>query len=106
MVLPCRPADLTVDEYTAFYTSLTKDKQPPLATAHFSAEGGEVDFKSILFLPSKAPPDMFHDYRKSFNFIKLYVRRVFITDSLEELMPKYLSFIRGVVSSDGSLARF
>jgi len=95
-----KASELTDSEYNAFYKSLTKDKQKPIGRIHFSAEGGEADFKSILYIPRSAPNDMFHDYRKDFHFIKLFVRRVFITDSLEDLVPKYLTFLRGIVDSD------
>ena len=67
--------------------------------SHFTAEG-EVTFKSILYVPKSAPFDLFSKYDKKTDAIKLYVRRVFITDNFEEMMPKYLSFIRGVVDSD------
>jgi heat shock protein beta len=67
--------------------------------SHFTAEG-EVTFKSILYVPKSAPMDLFSNYNQKTNAIKLYVRRVFITDNFEEMMPKYLSFIRGVVDSD------
>jgi heat shock protein beta len=70
-----------------------------LIFSHFTAEG-EVTFKSILYVPKTAPFDLFSNYSKQTDAIKLYVRRVFITDNFEEMMPKYLSFIRGVVDSD------
>lgn len=91
--------DIEEDEYVEFYKSFTKDSDDPLAKTHFNVEG-EVTFKSILFVPPKAPPEMFREYGKKFDTIKLYVRRVFITEDFEDMMPKYLSFIKGVVDSD------
>jgi len=73
-----------------------------MAKSHFTAEG-EVTFKSILFVPKSAPLDMFQNYGKRVDHIKMYVRRVFITDNFEDMMPKYLSFVRGVVSSSSQL---
>lgn len=96
---PFRPSDVTENEYNAFYKSFTKESEPPMAFSHFTAEG-EVTFKSILYIPKAAPFDLFSNYNKKTDAIKLYVRRVFITDNFEEMMPKYLSFIRGVVDSD------
>merc|ERR1719160_1092159 len=93
------PADITDDEYKTFYQSLTKDVGEPLIHTHFSAEG-EVEFKSILYIPKDAPPDAYQDYNKKQNNLKLYVRRVMITDEFDELLPRYLGFIKGVVDSD------
>jgi len=92
-----RPSEVSEEEYTEFYKSFSKDSDEPLAKSHFTAEG-EVTFKSILFVPKSAPMDMFQNYGKRVDHIKMYVRRVFITDNFEDMMPKYLSFIRGVVS--------
>ena len=94
-----RSTDVTEEEYTAFYKSFTKESDPPMIYSHFTAEG-EVTFKSILYIPKSAPFDLFSNYNKKVDAIKLYVRRVFITDNFEEMMPRYLSFIRGVVDSD------
>ena len=94
-----KPHEVEDDEYTAFYKSISKDYDTPLAKIHFSAEG-EVTFRAILYLPKAAPPDLFSQYGKKTDFIKLYVRRVFITDDFSDMMPKYLSFVRGVVDSD------
>ena len=69
-----------------------------MAHTHFTAEG-EVTFKSILFIPEQAPGDTFSSYGKKMDQIKLYVRRVFITDNFEDMMPRYLSFVRGIVSA-------
>ena len=66
---------------------------------HFRAEG-EVDFKSILFIPKRAPYDMFENYHGKSSSLKLYVRRVLINEEFEDLMPKYLNFVKGVIDSD------
>ena len=94
-----KAAEIEDDEYNAFYKSFCKDSEDPMARSHFTAEG-EVTFKSILFIPQKSPQDMFSNYGKKIDFIKMYVRRVFITDNFEDMMPKYLSFVKGVVDSD------
>ncbi|VDP13583.1 unnamed protein product [Onchocerca flexuosa] len=91
--------DVETEEYKEFYKSITKDHDNPLAYVHFTAEG-EVTFKSILYVPRHSPFDMFQNYGKGTDNIKLYVRRVFITDDFHDIMPKYLSFIRGIVDSD------
>jgi heat shock protein beta len=93
------PSDITDEEYKSFYQSLTKDFGEPLTHTHFSAEG-EVEFKSILYIPKEAPYDLYNDYYKKQSNLKLYVRRVMITDEFDELLPKYLGFIKGVVDSD------
>lgn len=94
-----KPAEVTQDEYTAFYKSLTKDTAEPLAQTHFVAEG-EVTFKSLLFVSKVQPSESFNKYGSKSDNIKLYVRRVFITDEFNDMMPNYLGFIRGVVDSD------
>lgn len=94
-----KPKDVKDEEYNEFYKSFTKDHDEPLAKTHFVAEG-EVTFRSILYVPKSAPNNLFSEYGKKMDQIKLYVRRVFITDNFEDMMPKYLSFIRGVVDSD------
>merc|ERR1711977_474706 len=91
--------DVTEEEYNEFYKGLSKDYLDPLAYTHFNAEG-EIEFKSILFLPKKAPFDMMDNYWTKKSEVKLYVRRVLVAEKFEELLPRYLNFVRGVVDSD------
>ncbi|XP_043266101.1 endoplasmin isoform X1 [Colletes gigas] len=94
-----KPSEVEEKDYNDFYKALTKDTQEPLAKIHFIAEG-EVTFKSLLFIPKVQPGDSFNRYGTKADNIKLYVRRVFITDKFTDMMPNYLSFIRGIVDSD------
>merc|ERR1712227_456386 len=94
-----KPDNIEQEEYDEFYKSITKDKNGPMTQSHFIAEG-EVTFKSLLFIPNSQPSETFNKYGSVTENIKLYVRRVFITDDFKDMMPNYLSFVKGVVDSD------
>jgi len=94
-----KPDEIEQGDYDEFYKSITKDKNGPMTQTHFIAEG-EVTFKSLLFVPNTQPSEQFNKYGQAAENIKLYVRRVFITDDFKDMMPSYLSFVKGVVDSD------
>ena len=91
--------EITKEEYVKFYKALTKDSEDPLAYEHGKLEG-EVNFRYILFIPGKRPYDLYDNYYGKSSSLKLYVRRVLVSEQFEDLMPRYLNFIKGVVDSD------
>lgn len=92
-------SDITDEEYANFYKGISKDSKDPATWIHFKAEG-EIEFRSILFVPGAAPWNMYDDYYSKKASLRLYVRKVLISDEFEDLIPRYLNFIKGVVDSD------
>jgi molecular chaperone HtpG len=93
------PKEVSEDEYSDFYKSLTGDYDSYLDVAHFSVEG-QVEFKGLLFIPKRSPIDLFDGQTKRKGMVKLYSRKVFITDDCEDLLPEYMKFVRGVIETD------
>ncbi|KAF9201332.1 hypothetical protein BGZ49_008410 [Haplosporangium sp. Z 27] len=94
------PKTVTDVEYEEFYPVLTREPGAKhLAHSHFKAEG-DVDFKAIMYVPSKAPKDLFQQADKNRGNIKLYVKRVFITDDVPDFLPRWLSFLKVLVDAD------
>jgi len=94
-----RASTISEEEYEEFYKQFAHDTEPPLEYTHFKAEG-EVEFDSILFVPKKAPLGMYDQYYNTRSTLKLYVRRVLVADEFEDIIPRYLNFIKGLVDSN------
>lgn len=91
--------DITRDEYDRFYKAISKDSLEPMTYSHFSAEG-DIMFKSILFIPAEAQRDQMGQNEEKKSQLSLYVRRVLISEKMEDLLPKYLAFFKGIIDSD------
>ncbi|ORX80180.1 heat shock protein Hsp90 [Anaeromyces robustus] len=94
-----KPKDITKEEYVEFYQAFARVSDDPLAHIHFRAEG-ETDFRCLLYIPGKAPQEFMTHVNENVSPIKLYVKRIFITDEMPEFIPRWLSFVRGLVDSD------
>jgi len=96
----CRNAkDINEEEYTEFYKSFTGDYDSYIDLSHFNVEG-QLEFKGLLYIPKRSPIDLFDGQTKRKGMVKLYSRKVFITDDCEDILPEYLKFVRGVVESE------
>lgn len=91
--------DITEEEYQEFYKSFAKAGEDALSYAHFQAEG-EIEFNSLLYIPGKAPPGLYDNYYTSKPALKLYVRRVLVAEEMEDMVPRYLNFVNGLVDSN------
>lgn len=90
-------SDLSEEDYHSFYKTLSHDSEDPLLYVHTKAEGTQ-EYTTLFYVPSKAPFDMYQaDYKSG---VKLFVKRVFITDDEKELLPVYLRFVRGIIDSE------
>jgi len=94
-----KPKDISKEEYVDFYQAFARASDDPLAHIHFRAEG-ETDFRCLLYIPSKAPQEFMTHINENISPIKLYVKRIFITDEMPDFIPRWLSFVRGLVDSD------
>jgi heat shock protein beta len=92
-------SDITEEEYQAFFKSFTKESSEAQAYTHFKAEG-EIEFSSILFIPKTAPFGFYDNYYQSKSSLQLFVRRVLVADEMEDLVPRYLNFMKGLVDSN------
>ncbi len=91
------PSSIEEEQYTEFYKHLTHDWEPPIANTHFTLEGKQL-FTGLLYIPSRPPFDLFDPDAK--HGVRLYVKRVFIMENAEELVPRWLRFIRGIIDSE------
>lgn len=91
--------DIYDDDYIDFYKSISKQSNPPMNWAHFNTEG-EIVFTAIIYIPNRIPYDFYNTYNTRKNELKLYVRRVLIAEQHSDLIPKYLSFVQGVIDSN------
>jgi len=94
-----RPNSINEEEYNDFYKAFTRDNENPIKHTHFRAEG-EIEFDSILYIPKKAPHGMYDNYYNQKSTLRLYVRRVLVADEFEDIIPRYLNFIKGLVDSN------
>jgi len=94
------PQEVKEDEYFEFFKEVAKSGENPLAYEHFEASGSDVEFKALLFVPPRAPSNFYDEFYTRKPDVRLYVRRVFITDDFEDILPTYLRFVWGLVDSD------
>ena len=92
-----KPDEVSEEDHTALFKSLSSDWEPPLGVKHFEVDGN-VQFRAVLYVPKNSPVEMFQQKKKK--NIKLYVKKVFVTDDADQLVPDYLNFIHGIVDSD------